>query len=115
MDLSDLLQDNILLAKKSASSGGTSQNESGLVQRYKKREFTKDEAGMLSWIQCFAVYIAIVCSQDLTRFNDLLGYMVIMINEGRHFRYQGWLTYDKMFRQSVVKSKCRGFISDDSG
>lgn len=60
---------------------------------------------MLSWIQCFAVYTAIVCSQDPSRFNDLLGYMVIMINEGRRFRYQGWLTYDEMFRQSVVKSK----------
>ena len=105
IDLSDLLQDNILLAKKSNSGSGTVQTESGLVWRYKKREFTKDEAGMLSWIQCFAVYMAIVCSQDPSRFNDLLGYMVIMINEGRRFKYQGWLTYDEMFRQSVVKSK----------
>ena len=105
VDLSDLIQDNILLAKKSASSSGTSQTESGLIQRYKKREFTKDEAGMLSWIQCFAVYTAVVCSQDPSRFNDLLGYMVTIINEGRRFKYQGWLTYDEMFRQSVVKSK----------
>ena len=43
VDLSDLLQDNILLAKKSASSSGTSQTEPGFVQRCKKREFTKDE------------------------------------------------------------------------
>ena len=85
MYLSDLLQDNILLVKKSASSGGTSQTESGLVQRYKKREFTKDEAGMLSWIQCFAVYIAIVSFQDPSRFSDLLRYMVILINAGRRF------------------------------
>ena len=60
---------------------------------------------MLSWIQCFAIYIAIVCSHDLSRFNDLLGYMVIMINEGRQFNYQGWLTNDEMFRQSMVKSR----------
>ena len=104
VDLSDLLQDNILLAKKST---GTSATESGLTQRYKKREFTKDEAGMLSWMQCFTVYTAIVCSQDPGRLNDLLGYMVIMSNEGRRFKYQGWLTYDEMFRQSVVKSKSK--------
>ena len=61
VDLSDLLQDNILLAKKSASSISTSHTESGLIQRYKKREFTKDEAGMLIWIRCFAVYTAVVC------------------------------------------------------
>ena len=106
VDLSDLLQDNILLAKKSTGTSGSSATESGLTQRYKKREFTKDEARMLSWIQCFTVYTAIVCSQDPGRLNDLLGYMVIMSNEGRRFKYQGWLTYDEMFRQSVVKSKC---------
>ena len=105
IDLSDLLQDNILLAKKSASGSGNHQIESGLIQRCKKREFTKDEAGLLSWTQCFAVYMAIVCSHDPSRLNDLLGYMVIMINEGRRFKYHGWLTYDEMFRQSVAKSK----------
>ena len=83
VDLSDLPQDNILLTKKSASSSGTSQTESGLIQRYKKWEFTKDEAGISSWIQCFAVYTAVVCSQHPSRFNDLLGYTVTMINEGR--------------------------------
>jgi hypothetical protein len=29
----------------------------------------------------------------------------IMINEGRQFKFQGWLTYDKMLRQSASKSK----------
>ena len=99
VDLSDLLQ-----AKKSTGTSGSSATESGLTQRYKRREFTKDET---SWIQCFTVYTAIVCSQDPGRHNDLLGYMVIMSNEGRRFKYQGWLTYDEMFRQSVVKSKSK--------
>ena len=67
---------------------------------------------MLSWIQCFSIYTAIVCSEDSSRFNDLLGYTVIMINEGRQFKYQGWLTYDEKFRQSAVKHmvclKCGG-------
>ena len=28
-----------------------------------------------------------------------------MINEARRFKYQGWLTYEEMFRQSAAKSK----------
>ena len=106
IDLCDLLQDNILLAKK-APSGDRSDGDSGSghTRRHKKREFSKDEAGLLSWTQCFAVYTAIVCSQNPERINDLLAYMVTMINEGRRFKFQGWLTYDEMFRQSVVKSK----------
>ena len=31
--------------------------------------------------------------------------MVIMINEARCFKYQDWLMYDKIFRQSAAKSK----------
>ena len=101
VEMSDLLQDNILLCKRAVS--GTI--DSGHGQRYKKREFTKDESGLLSWIQCFIAYIAIVCSREPSRLNDLLAYMVIMINEGRRFKFQGWLTYDEMFRQSAAKSK----------
>jgi hypothetical protein len=66
---------------------------------------TKDEAGLLSWIQYFAAFTAIVCSQDPSRRKDLLAYMVIMVNEARRFKYQGWLTYDEMFQQSAAKSK----------
>ena len=108
VDMCDLLQDNILLSKKStnggAGGGGGSEPSVGHTQR-RKREFTKDESGLLSWIQCFAAFTAIVCSQDPTRCNDLLAYMVIMVNEARRFKYQGWLTYDEMFRQSAAKSK----------
>ena len=106
VDLCDLLQDNILLAKR-APIGERNDTDpgSGHTRRHKKREFTRDEAGLLSWTQCFAVYTAIVCSQNPDRINDLLAYMVTMINEGRRFKFQGWLTYYEMFRQSVVKSK----------
>lgn len=104
VDLSDLLQDNILLSRRNGSGSGTPA-EPGHSQRAKKRQFTKDEAGLLSWVQCFAALTAIICSRDPTCLNDLLAYMVIMTNEARRFKYQGWLTYDEMFRQSAAKSK----------
>ena len=104
IELSELLQDNILLSKRNVMGSGTTA-ESGHTHRYKKREFTKDEAGLLSWTQCFVAYTAIVCAQNPNRLGDLLAYMVIMINEARRFKYQGWLTYDEMFRQSAAKSK----------
>ena len=67
VDMCDLLQDNILLSKKAtnggAGGGGGSEPSVGHTRR-RKREFTKDEAGLLSWIQCFAAFTAIVCSQD---------------------------------------------------
>ena len=58
IDLCNLLQDNILLSKKSGSGNGST-FEVGYTQHYKKREFTKDDVGLLSWIQCFVVYTTI--------------------------------------------------------
>ena len=57
-----------------------------------------------SWVQYLA---ATVCSQDPTRIDDLLACMVIMIHDWRHYtcKYQGWLTYDEISSQSVVKLK----------
>ena len=86
--------DNTLMSKKSTSGGGVGSDlRIGHTQQYKKWEFTKDKAGLMSWIQSFAVYTAIVCSQDASKFNDLLAYTVIMIDERRHFKFEGWLTY----------------------
>ena len=106
VDLCDLLQDNTLLSKKTA--GGEckgSESSSGHSHRFRKQEFTRDKAGLLSWMQCFIVYTAIICSKNPGRINDLLPYIVMMIIEGWRFKFQGWLTYNEMFRQSVVRSE----------
>ena len=61
VDLCDLLQDNLLLSKKTAGGGCKgSESSSAHSHRFKKWEFTRDEAGLLSWVQCFAVYTAIM-------------------------------------------------------
>ena len=87
VDLCHLLQDNILLTKKITSGGTSGSNPGpGHTQQYRKREFTKDEAGLLSWTQCFAVYTAIVCcSQDASRINDLLAY-ILMRRDDSNFK-----------------------------
>ena len=72
-EISDMLQDNILLSKRNKSASGTSA-ESGHTQRFKIPEFMMDEAcrpAELGPVFCCTNCI-ILCSRDRTGLNDPL-------------------------------------------
>ena len=57
---------------------------------------------LLSWVQCFGIYTAVVASRYPERIQKLLAYQTLMVREARQCGGKGWLSYDSYFRQQMV-------------
>ena len=57
---------------------------------------------LLSWIQCFGVYAAVVISKHPAKTKQLLAYQTMIVREARRCGGKGWLAYDSMFRQQAT-------------
>ena len=58
--------------------------------------------GIVDWIQCFSLYIAIVCRSQPQWITDLLGYQNLIITSHMRFPDFSWATYDREFRQQAA-------------
>ena len=56
---------------------------------------------ILSWVQCFGVYTAVVASK-YPHTHKILAYHTLMVQEARRCGGRGWLTYDCFFRQQMA-------------
>ena len=54
------------------------------------------------WIQCFAIYMGIICSQHPHRLPDLLGYMCQISRASQRYKWPSWVVFDQNFRQLVA-------------
>ena len=57
---------------------------------------------LLSWVQCFGTYVAIVTSKKPEKMRQLLAYQTLIVREARRCGGKGWLAYDSYFRQQAV-------------
>ena len=57
---------------------------------------------IVDWIQCFSLYIAVVCRSQPQRIADLLGYQNLIITSHQRFPDFNWATYDREFRQQAA-------------
>lgn len=60
---------------------------------------------LLSWVQCFGTYMAIVASKQPEWLQQLLAYQTLIVREAQRCGGRGWLVYDSYFRQQVVGNK----------
>ena len=58
---------------------------------------------LATWVQCFSLYTAIVCSQSPERITDLLGYMCQIVRASHRFKWPSWIIYDQNFRQEAAE------------
>ena len=70
-------------------------------QKSSKSKF-RELDGIIDWIQCFSLYIAIVCRSQPHRITDLLGYQNLIITSHMRFPDFSWATYDREFRQQAA-------------
>ena len=56
-------------------------------------------SNILEWVKCFSAYIAVVSSKQPDRVPDLLGYMTLIIESHMEHAGEGWMGYDRRFRQ----------------
>ena len=57
---------------------------------------------ILSWVQCFSIYTAVIASKFPERVQKLLAYQTLIVREARRCGGRGWLSYDAFFRQQMV-------------
>ena len=89
VDMAELLRDNLEAQRRSQ---WTTSSSTGSNPSRSRREISD----LLSWVQCFGTYIAIVTSKQPER---LMAYQTLMVREARRCGSKGWLAY---FRQQAV-------------
>ena len=95
VEMRDLLGDNIALLQQLDSVQGALQSFSG-APKPRLREITS----LSSWLHCFLAYTAIRSTDQATR--DQLTYARLLIQEYLRHGGNGWLDYDRVFRQLVA-------------
>jgi hypothetical protein len=65
----------------------------------------KNEIGdILTWVECFNSYVAVITSVRPERARDLLAYMALIIRIAKQFPGRCWYNYDRAFRLEAAAS-----------
>ena len=57
---------------------------------------------LATWLQCFAIYAAVIASKQPSCLPDLLAYMSIIAKASQKFLWPSWVVYDQNFRQEAA-------------
>jgi hypothetical protein len=96
VDMAELLRDNMELERRKAS------RESTLALGIQPSR--REVPDLISWVQCFGVYAAVVTAKHPDRILQLLAYQTMVVREARRCGGRGWQSYDAMFRQQAAIS-----------
>ena len=61
-------------------------------------------SNILEWIQCFSIYMAVRAQQSPAKIQDMLGYQTLIVEARMEYEGDGWLGYDRCFRQNAAAS-----------
>ena len=90
IDMADLLQDNLEADRRRAT-----------AQRGQAKATWREVPDLLSWAQCFSVYVGVVVKHP-HRVKQLLVYQATILREARRCGGNGWRAYYVMFRKLAV-------------
>ena len=96
--MAELLRDNIEADRRRTKESSAS---SSTAQASQSRREVPD---ILSWVQYFGIYTAIVLQAHPEQSQQLLAYQTMLLHEARRCGGAGWQTYDTMFRQQVANT-----------
>lgn len=100
VEMRDLMSDNIALIQQ-LETFNTSHcalpNLPGIL-----RPRLREVSSITSWLFCFMAYMAVRTTDQATR--DMLAYARILLREAQRQGGQGWLDYDRVFRQQAAIS-----------
>ena len=92
VDMAELLQDNVEAERRR---GKNDTPCSSSAHRTARREIPD----ILSWTQCFGIYVSVMASKYPTRVPMMLAYQTTLLREARRCGGAGWQNYDSSFRQ----------------
>ena len=99
VDMAELLRDNMELERRRDLRSAAS-SALGLIPPTSRREVPD----LLSWIQCFRMYAAVLSNSYPNKVQQLYAYQTMIVREARRCGGKGWLAYDQMFRQQAAIS-----------
>ena len=70
---------------------------------------------LATWVQCFSIYTAVLCSQTPERLADLLGYAAFIAKCSQKFKWPSWVVYDQNFRQLAAEENLTTWARPDPG
>ena len=70
-------------------------------------------SNILEWIQCFGLYTAVVTRKKPEMIPDLIAYQTIIIEAHLEYEGDGWIGYDRCFRQRMVASSSEAWSHID--
>lgn len=59
-------------------------------------------SNILEWLKCFGIYVAIISHKQPQRVPDLIGYQTLIIEAHMEYSGEGWMGYDRRFRQRAA-------------
>ena len=92
VDFEELLPDNLELLRRLQASAVTDTNEAG-------HRHLRQVPSLGMWVQCFAIYAAIVLWATPSHALNLMAYLQLVVHEAQYHSGMGWLLYDTCFRQ----------------
>ena len=95
VDMAELLRDNIEAERRASVVEGQNPPKAAHTAR-------REIPDLLSWVQCFGTFIAIMASVYPGKVRQLLAYQTLIIREGRRLGGNGWRSYNTMFRQQAA-------------
>ena len=91
VDMAELLPDRI-------GSINPSSTDESAKQKVRWRPVTS----IIEWVQCFNVYLSMICRTYPERIPDLLTYQMLIIEASMVYEGNAWLGYDRRFRQAAA-------------
>ena len=98
VDMAELLRDNLEAQRRGILQDPACRDPTPSTVKLNRREIPD----VLSWVQCFGIYMAVVASKQPEKLRQLLAYQTLIVREARRCGGRGWLAYDTMFRQQAA-------------
>ena len=57
---------------------------------------------IVEWVECFAIYIAVLSKKQPQRVPEMLGYLILILEAHTENAGDGWLGYDRRFRMAAA-------------
>ena len=105
VDMADLLKDNLEVERRRYSQ----ERESGHASSGQTPHYRREVPDMLSWLNCFSLYAAVITSKYPHKARELWAYQAMMVSEQRRCGGRGWLLYDSGFRQQLTSVEAADF------
>ena len=95
IDMAELLPDRLGVSAGPSLDGDKEERQG---QKPKQRQVTN----ILEWVQCFGIYMSVLTKKAPDRIQDLLGYQGLILEARMEYAGDGWLGYDRRFRQRAA-------------